>query len=229
MVDKQGVDIVSRQEWGARAPVCSTPLTDGLKGLAVHYSAADADEQRNHANCAGRVKGIQRFHMDTNGWCDIAYNHLFCIHGVVFEGRGFGKRSAANGTNTGNSQFFAVCFLGNDTAGRQDVTEEARDVLVQLRREYMRRYPGAEQTAGHRDLHSTTCPGDELYRYIKSASFNAAVEGEGPLPGPSPKPRWFWLWADWWLGGREGPRPDAPTPIPDWAWEALVEWVRRHP
>jgi hypothetical protein len=55
----------------------------------------NADEQRLHANCAARVRAIQRFHMDEMGWLDIAYNHVFCRHGYVFVGRGFGARSAS--------------------------------------------------------------------------------------------------------------------------------------
>lgn len=223
------VEIVTRREWGARRPNCTTPLTSGLKGVAVHYSASDADEQANHRNCAGRVKGIQAFHMGPQrNWCDIAYNHLLCKHGVVFEGRGYGVRSAANGTNPGNSGFFAVCFLGNDTAGRQDFTEEARDALVELRKLYLKHYPNAKQTVGHRDLFGTECPGDEIYSFIRSHSFTAAVSQEGALPGPSPKPRWFWAWGDWWLGGREGKRPAAPEEIPQWAWDALDQWQRQH-
>jgi N-acetylmuramoyl-L-alanine amidase len=221
------MEIIPRTAWGAKPAVCSAPLTQGLKGLAVHYSASDADEQSDHANCAGRVKGIQRYHMDTHGWCDIAYNHLLCKHGVVFAGRGFGLRSAANGTNPGNSHYFAACFLGNDTANRRDFTEEARDALIELRKEYLKRYPNAYETVGHRDITSTSCPGDEIYAFVKSASFKAAVKG-GTLPGPSPKPRWFWAWGDWYLGGRVTPRPDAPARIPPWAWAALEEWQKQH-
>jgi hypothetical protein len=46
----------------------------------------NADEQRLHANCAGRIRAIQDFHMDGQGWLDIAYNHVFCRHGFVFAG-----------------------------------------------------------------------------------------------------------------------------------------------
>lgn len=222
------MNLVTRRQWGARLPACSTPLTSGVRGLAVHYSASDADEQADHQNCAARVQAIQRYHMDTQGWCDIAYSHLFCVHGYVYAGRGFGKRTAANGTNPGNSHYFAACFLGNDDEG-QDVTPEARDALVELRQEYLRRYPNARETVGHRDITSTACPGDELYAFIRSRSFKAAVEGLGPLPGPSPKPEWFWRWGDWRLTPMpRGPRPDGLPRIPAWAWAALEEWQRRH-
>jgi N-acetylmuramoyl-L-alanine amidase len=93
-------------------------------------------------------------------------SHLVCRHGYVFVGRGFGVRSAANGTNFANDHYFAVCFLGDDSAGRADVTPEARRALDQLIAEYRRRYPRARQVRPHSDFVATACPGDELRRLI---------------------------------------------------------------
>jgi hypothetical protein len=126
----------------------------------------NADERRLHRNCAVRVRAMQRFHMETRGWLDVAYNHIFCRHGYVFVGRGFGARSAANGTNEANDHYFAICFLGDDSVGRADVTPEARRVIRQLIAEYRRRYPRARQVLPHSDFVATACPGDELRRFI---------------------------------------------------------------
>jgi hypothetical protein len=93
-------------------------------------------------------------------------SHLVCRHGYVFVGRGFGNRSAANGTKDANDRFFAVCFLGDDSAGRADVTSEARRALRQLIAEYRRRYPAARQVRPHSDFVATECPGDELRTLI---------------------------------------------------------------
>jgi N-acetylmuramoyl-L-alanine amidase len=136
--------------------------------VAVHYSGMNADEQRLHANCAPRVRGMQRYHLETRDWLDIAYNHVFCRHGFVFVGRGFGVRSAANGTNEANDGFFAVCFLGDDSVGRADVTPAARRALEQLLAEYRRRYPKAREVRPHSDFFATKCPGDELRALIRA-------------------------------------------------------------
>jgi hypothetical protein len=128
----------------------------------------NADEQRLHRNCAGRVRAMQRFHMETRGWLDVAYNHIFCRHGYVFVGRGFGARSAANGTAAANDHYFAICFLGDDSVGRADVTPEARRVLRQLIAEYRRRYPRAGEERPHSDFVATQCPGDELRALISA-------------------------------------------------------------
>jgi hypothetical protein len=127
----------------------------------------NADEQRLHANCAARVRVIQRYHMEEKGWLDAAYNHTLCGHGFVFVLRGFAARSAANGTKEANDRYFAVCFLGDDSVGRADVTPEARQALRALIAEYRRRYPGANEVRPHSDFYPTECPGDELRALIR--------------------------------------------------------------
>jgi hypothetical protein len=192
--------LVTRAGWRARPPKGVNRLRP-TKGVAIHYSATNADEQENHRNCAARVRAIQNHHMDTNGWLDIAYSFLVCKHGSVFEGRGAHARTAANGTNAGNSGYLAVCFLGDDTKGRDDVTDPGREALVSARRHLLEIHAHARETVGHRDLTATECPGDQLYAYIRSRAFERALAGRHwepgdpiwqNLPGPSPKPKWFW-------------------------------------
>src|SRR5690348_2101767 len=90
--------LVTREQWGARTPVSTTYLASTL-GVKVHYTGEYESPEllADHAGCAGRVRAIQDHHMDGNGWDDIAYNHLVCGHGHVFEGRGPHVLCAANG------------------------------------------------------------------------------------------------------------------------------------
>jgi hypothetical protein len=159
--------LVGRQAWGAAPPRGRDLLpAERALGVAVHYTGMDSDEQADHANCAGRVRGIQRYHMETKGWLDIAYSHVFCRHGYVFVGRGYGIRTAANGTTAANDGYFAVCFLGNDSVGRADLTGAARRALGELIREYQQRYPRARRVRPHSAFVATECPGSELRAYI---------------------------------------------------------------
>jgi hypothetical protein len=141
-------------------------------GIAVHYSGMNADEERRHERCAARVRAIQRYHVEELGWLDVAYNHVFCGHGFVFVGRGFGARSAANGTREANDAYFAVCFLGDDSARRADVTPAARRALAQLILQYRRRYPNARDVRPHSAFVATECPGDELRTLIRRGNWD---------------------------------------------------------
>jgi hypothetical protein len=158
---------VTRGAWGA-APAAGRPRIRPaeIRGVAVHYSGMNSDEERDHRNCAARLRAMQRYHLETKGWLDIAYNHVVCRHGFVFVGRGFGIRSAANGTKEANDRYFAICFLGDDSVGRTDVTPEARRSVGQLIAEYRRRYSAARQVRPHSDFVATECPGDELRALI---------------------------------------------------------------
>jgi hypothetical protein len=161
--------LITRAKWGARPPVRVDKLPPAaVMALAVHYSASNADEQAEHANCAGRVRAIQRFHMETRGWNDVAYNHLVCKHGYTFQGRGIGVRSAATGPANGFT--YAVCFLGDDTPGRDDVTNAGRVAIAHLLAFVRERTGRFVPAKGHRDYMATSCPGNQLYAWLRVLS-----------------------------------------------------------
>jgi hypothetical protein len=175
--------MIQRRDWGAASPRSVSLLNPNeLKGVAIHYTASDADEQADHRNCAARVRGIQSFHMRPEsqggrGWADIAYNFVVCKHGFAFEGRGFDVRSAGQGTNAGNDGYHAIVFLGDDTAGRDDVTDAGRRALGEIVRILHRRYPKATDVKPHSHFKDTSCPGDEIRAWIARKGWVVA-----PLP-----------------------------------------------
>lgn len=164
-------NLVTRTAWGALPAKARTPQRpEAVRFLVVHYSAMDADEQAAHRNCAGRVRGIQRYHMTSDqltpgGASDIGYSWVVCKHGYVFKARGFRVLPAATGG--ANSFTQAVCFLGNDSAGRDDVTPKGRAAIREVLAFLERNAPNLEGVRGHRDFGSTTCPGAELYAFVK--------------------------------------------------------------
>lgn len=163
-------NLVTRKQWGALPPKNRTPQSpDAVRFLVVHYSAMDADEQALHRNCAGRVRGIQRYHMTSDqltpgGASDIGYSWVVCKHGYVFKGRGWRVLPAATGG--ANSFTVAVCFLGNDTQGRDDVTPKGRGAIREVLDFVKRNARNLEGVRGHRDFGSTSCPGNELYAFV---------------------------------------------------------------
>lgn len=164
------IRLVTRRGWGARPPKAVNILPK-VDTIVAHYSAANADEQSDHANCASRVRSIQNYHMDTQGWNDIAYNFLTCKHGYVFEGRGF-WRSGATGND--NSHTVAVCFLGDDTVNKDDLGVKGRQALADAFRHIELRI-GKKLWRGHRDFMATSCPGNEIYKLIASPEFKKLV------------------------------------------------------
>lgn len=156
--------IVTRAQWGARPPR-STGNAIGVHpfGVAVHYSEGNLGSSPD-SECDDRVRGIQRYHMDVKGWADIAYSFLVCPHGNIFEGRGTGKGSAANGTTKANLDYYAVCALG----GPKDTPSVLMLAGIGTAIGLCRKAGAGSKVLGHRDLIPTACPGTALYAYVKA-------------------------------------------------------------
>jgi hypothetical protein len=222
------VQTYPRKDWGAKDP--AHPPTrlpsSAIDELVVHYSSMDAERRMSHDDCPGVVRAIQAFHQNSRGWSDIGYSWLTCQHGGVFEGRGWNVYPAATLNHNFHTQ--AVCFLGGDKEGRDDVTVAGREALAHVVREF-HRVTGPGKVVGHRDRVSTSCPGDELHAWVLAEGWRVAAPKTKPWP--LPVPGWFWLWAKWrraffnypsaaeWRDARPA---GVPPRIPDWAWVRLA-------
>lgn len=176
----------SRASWGARSPRGSrNQINAHPLGVAIHWNGpACAASIRTHDKCPGFIRGIQNFHMDGRGWSDIAYTMFACPHGELYEGRGKGVGTAANGTTSGNANYYAIYAMWGQGDG--NVPDKMLDAIadgVALTRSW-----GTGNTVTtHNALFSTECPGGELSSLVKSGRFSG-----GPKPssgsGSSSKP-----------------------------------------
>jgi hypothetical protein len=212
--------IISRDEWGALPwnpndnPDCTAqPAATKARYAIIHhtvnannYSAADA---------YAMVRGIQQFHVYTNGWCDIAYNFLVDRFGRVFEGRAGGVDRGiigghARGFNTGS---IGVSMLGDfssltppaatedaitrllawkfalhgiDAGGHVWVTSRCPESSCKYQEPAVVLLP---TIVGHRDVGVTACPGGAGYPMLARLRANVApiVLKSGPF---HPLPGW---------------------------------------
>lgn len=155
------MQFTSRSEWGARPPKRHSGGFWGHFGATIHYTAGFAPA--DHDRCIATVQAIQRYHMDTRGWNDIAYNWLVCNHGIIFEGRGWSTKSGANGTAFGNRYYSAICWLGRDTEPTQAALLALAVVI------HDGRSVGFGNAIHTHSWHkSTTCPGAYLTNWVTS-------------------------------------------------------------
>ena len=171
--------IHTRSEWLAREPKTKPSLGDVQLAFVHHTVSANgysADEVPD------MFRGMQAFHMDTNGWDDIGYNFLVDRFGRVWEGRAGGVAESVIGAQTEgfNSVSTGVAVIGtfSDTGPPAAVT----DALIRLLAWKLPNHgvdPGARATvtskgndryadgstasfdavAAHRDAKATACPG----------------------------------------------------------------------
>jgi hypothetical protein len=183
--------ILSRLAWGANERIRRgrPKYADALRFSLVHHTAGSNTYSR--AQSAAIVRGIQLYHVRSNGWDDIGYNFLVDKYGQVFEGRFGGiDRNVVGAHAAGfNNGSFGVALLGNYDAGA--VTPNARAALARLlawRLDVAHidplsllnwastgnpRFPAGipvtlRAIGGHRDTGFTSCPGSRLYGELNS-------------------------------------------------------------
>ena len=145
-----------------------------MKGVAVHWTVTPA--RSDHAQCDADWAGVIAQHAGQGYKPSPAYNWGACQHGIRFEGRGWGIRSAANGTAEANRDYWAIVAL---IAPGDAPSPELLDALAALIDEA----PDLESRTvrPHSDFYATACCGDELRAWIASGA-------ESPAAPPAPIP-----------------------------------------
>lgn len=158
--------IVSRDAWGADEEVSLwNPSYGPVTRLTVHHSAGSNTSD----DWASVVRAVFYYHTVTLDWGDVGYHYMIDPNGVIYEGRkgGDGTTAAhAYGYNYGN---MGVSMLGTYTNTLP--TLEARDSLRALLSEKaeihnFENLNWGNNTFGHRDFNSTSCPGTALYNQL---------------------------------------------------------------
>jgi hypothetical protein len=160
------MELVRRSGWGAVEPRGKPiPIATPVASLFLHHSAGpDGGPQT--------VRGIQRFHMETRGWNDIAYSWLYSPRDRVFyEGRGPGFAGAH--TRGHNRASHAVCVLGNYETSA--LPPHAIDDLANWARWHGTSW-GPNRYRPHFDVNATKCPGKNLANVI--ADINLLAEAD---------------------------------------------------
>ena len=162
--------VIKREAWGAEPPRNTTPLPKSVRGVAIHWVGVEVK-----GNPSKIVKGIQRYHQETRGWYDVAYNYLVSQDGQVFEGRGWKNRSGANGSSKLNRQYGAICLL---LGPGQRPTDEMIDATRNTIKHFRRVFPKATEIVGHKDISATACPGEDVHSLISIGGLDPALPGK---------------------------------------------------
>jgi hypothetical protein len=183
--------IVSREDWGAATcPPRAEPSYGEVKFAFIHHTVSANDY--GPEDSAAMVRGICRYHRNSNGWNDIGYNFLVDRYGTIFEGRAGGIAEAVVGAQAQgyNSQSTGISSIGTfSTAGQTEAGLRAIAHLLGWKLGVhgipargrvsvvsgggsTNRYPAGsrpsfERISGHRDANGTACPGNGLYGQLE--------------------------------------------------------------
>lgn len=205
-----GPKVITRAQWGADESMrCATPdYDDSLGGAVVHHTAGKNDYTK--AESAGIVRAIYAYHAKTLGWCDIGYNVLVDRFGQIFEGRAGGLDRPVQGAHAGgfNENTMGISMMGDfETVAPPQATINAvgqflgwrlaKAGLDPLGRTTMYSegsnytpYPKGKAVDlpiifAHRDVGSTTCPGDSAYAKMNEIRQIAAQAAQGNYSNPT--------------------------------------------
>jgi hypothetical protein len=188
-----GLGIVTRSAWGARATRCTSGDSRKTR-IAIHHTVTGSSDPMR------QVRGIQAFHMDSRGWCDVGYHFLIGSDGRVYEARPLHLLGAHVGSNnTGNIGIsFVGCFHTSGCGGLGPTTPPASMVTAagRLAGTLSRLYGisiSSSTLKGHRDHsgQSTSCPGNNLHSRlgtIRTTAQRETLGGGSPPPAPAPAP-----------------------------------------
>jgi hypothetical protein len=200
--------IIPRAGWHADEAIRKgAPFyADGVHVVFVHHTVNSNSYTK--AQSASIVRGIELYHVKSNGWNDIGYNFLVDKYGQIFEGRYGGITKPVVGAHTMgfNTGSVGIAVIGDYSSTA--ITPAARAALVSLiawRLDLAHVDPlskvvrisagnpryraGAAVTlnaiSGHRDGYPTSCPGASLYAQLPSIRAAVAKIGLPKLYAPA--------------------------------------------
>ena len=169
------MDYISREEWGA---IDTGKRLHGfwrpVQGIVAHHTTGPSHSPWD------RVRGHDRYHVESRGWDSIAYNWLVSGEtGEIFEGRGW-KRGAA--TRNWNSKSISVAYIGDTDDA---FTESGKNAFLTVVGAIRKQYGDHLWVRCHKDFSSTTCPGEKLTAWVQEGMpagdkpANVAVDWNG--------------------------------------------------
>lgn len=157
--------VISRDKWGARDPgkICGDVVAPYR--MSIHHTAQpdnDGDDP------AARLRQMQAYHIDSNGWCDIGYHFVVSQSGKLYQGRSDEQRPGAHVGNQ-NAGNVGISFIGNYQESQPPAAQ--LDAAVSLMKWVKDTYNipwTRDAVRGHRQWpgQSTSCPGDNLLSKI---------------------------------------------------------------
>ena len=161
----EGVRFVPREDWLAQPPSGTmNKLSLPVKYVIISHTASEFCYTQSV--CTKRVRIIQTFHIESNGWADIGYNFLVGGDGLAYVGRGWDLEGAH--TFNYNKKSIGISFIGTfiDFIPLKKQLHTVQKLIEmgvtmgKISKDYI--------LLGHRQVSPTESPGNALYSIIKT-------------------------------------------------------------
>jgi hypothetical protein len=157
--------VIPRSSWGAINPnkICGSVVRPYR--MTIHHTYRPSGDG---GDPAARMRGMQSYHINTNGWCDIGYHFVVAQSGRIYQGR---SRSDRPGSHAGNQNHgnVGIAFIADFTTQRPTETQLNAGARI-VRWVHDKHGVALTRTAvkGHREWpgQSTSCPGTNMIEQI---------------------------------------------------------------
>lgn len=179
-----GINLITREEWGAPAESNWGPYKYPVNRIVVHHTATNINLVDPYAS----VRQIYNFHYyrctnnsgsysptnpnpncdePSEWWEDIGYNYLIDPYGNIYEGRA-GGMSVVGAHAPPNSGSVGIALIGNyqSTNPYASSTQALTKLISFLSNFYNFDLSWQTNLFGHRNINNTSCPGNILYSQI---------------------------------------------------------------
>ena len=170
--DVEKPPIVSAAQWGSTPQPIPEARKHTPKYVTIHHAGVFVKSTTDPAKF---VKNMQSWGQRDKKWPDLAYHFLIAPDGRIFEGRSLEYEPESN-TKYPLQGHIGVELMG--TFDKQRMTPKQLDSLVKLTAWLCQtQHIDPADIAGHNDRAQgqTSCPGADLYRYIKDGKIQSWV------------------------------------------------------
>ncbi|MDX5418798.1 MAG: peptidoglycan recognition protein family protein [Hymenobacteraceae bacterium] len=165
----EGIAYLSREAWGANAPVL--PMRPHkLTRLTIHHTATKQSPDRSLAD---KLRSLQKFSQEESpladgrtkpAWADIPYHLYVDVHGQVGEARDLNYAGDSN-TSYDPAGHLLVVLEGNFE--KEPIALAQMKTLEKLLPALAKKYGiPADSLGAHKDFADTACPGTLLYNEL---------------------------------------------------------------
>ncbi len=169
-----------RSSWGATSGFChlqNRPQTP--RKITIHHTDTPTFDS---VSFEARLRQIQDYHINNNGWCDIGYHFLISRDGRIWQGMRSETLRGIHVLNK-NQDNVGVSYIGDFHIHQppQAAIDAGSRIVRWLADTYSIQLSLGSTLLGHRDQNTTTCPGQFLYPRLGDI-YAGAVAGAGSPP-----------------------------------------------
>jgi hypothetical protein len=139
----------------------------------------------NHSQYTGlrSIQAMYDYHVNTNGWSDIAQHISIAPDGTIWTGRPWNK-SPASATGFNSSKVFMFETIGDFDNGRDPLGDAQLDAVIMVIASLMQRFDlGNSALKFHNEMSTKSCPGSSV---SKAHILDLVHEARDSLPGEAP-------------------------------------------